>query len=134
MGTGNLSVQNCGSKRERACHLFGGSESQSFGEGLGFSEVSLTGGVVDISCLEVIRELSNYIDKEVTPILRDQILAHLPGCSHCTAVYNGLRNIITLTADGRAFDLPAEFSQRLRAKLAKESEAVCPSDRTLHSE
>ena len=75
---------------------------------------------MEISCLEVIRELSNYIDKGVAPKLREQILAHLPGCSHCTAVYNGLRNTITLTGDGRAFDLPAGFSQRLRAKLAKE--------------
>jgi hypothetical protein len=75
---------------------------------------------VEISCLEVIRELSSYIDKDVTPKLREQILAHLPGCSHCTAVYNGLRNSITLTGDGRALDLPAGFSHRLRAKLAKE--------------
>jgi len=75
---------------------------------------------VDISCWEVIRELSNYIDKEVTPKLREQILAHLSGCSRCTADYNGLRNTITLTGDDRAFDLPAGFSQRLRAKLAEE--------------
>ena len=82
--------------------------------------MSRTGGVVDVSCLEVIRELSNYIDNDVTPTLRGQILAHLSGCSRCTAVYNGLRNTITLTGDGRAFDLPAGFSQRLRAKLAEE--------------
>ena len=75
---------------------------------------------MDISCLEVIRELSNYIDKDVTTNLHEQIVAHLRGCSHCTAVYNGLRNTVTLTGDGRAFDLPEGFSQRLRAKLAKE--------------
>ena len=75
---------------------------------------------MDISCLEVVRELSNYIDNDVTPQLREQIHAHLSGCSRCTAVYNGLRNTITLTGDGRAFELPAGFSQRLRAKLAKE--------------
>ena len=75
---------------------------------------------MEISCLDVIRELSNYIDKEVTPQLREQILAHLPGCSHCTAVYNGLRNTITLTGDGRAFNLPVGFSERLRSQLAKE--------------
>ena len=75
---------------------------------------------MDISCLEVIRELSNYIDKDVTPNLREQILAHLSGCSRCTAVYDGLRNAIILTGDDRAFDLPEGFSQHLRAKLAKE--------------
>ena len=74
---------------------------------------------MDISCLEVIRELSNYIDQDVTPKLREQILAHLRGCSRCTAVYDGLRNTITLTGDGRAFELPEGFSQRLRAKLVK---------------
>jgi len=75
---------------------------------------------VEISCLEVIRELSNYINKDTMPKLRDQIHAHLPGCSHCTAVYDGLRNTITLTGDGRAFVLPAGFGERLRAKLAKQ--------------
>jgi hypothetical protein len=34
---------------------------------------------VDISCLEVIRELSNYMDDDVTPKLREHILAHLSG-------------------------------------------------------
>ena len=82
--------------------------------------VSRTGGVVDIGCLEVIRELSNYIDNDVTLKLREQIIAHLAGCSRCTVVYDGLRNTIALTGDGRTFDLPAGFSQRLRAKLAKE--------------
>ena len=75
---------------------------------------------MEISCMEVIRELSNYIDKDVPPNLREQILSHLPGCSHCTAVYNGLRNTITLTGDGRAFNLPAGFSERLRSQLSKE--------------
>lgn len=79
--------------------------------------MSWTGEVVDISCLEV---LSNYIDNDVTPQLREGILAHLSGCSRCTAVYNGLRNTVTLTGDGRAFDLPAGLTQRLRAMLAKE--------------
>ena len=75
---------------------------------------------MEISCLEVIRELSNYIDKDVPPQLREQIIGHLPGCAHCTAIYDGLRNTIKLTADDRAFDLPPGFSQRLRAKLGKQ--------------
>lgn len=75
---------------------------------------------MQVSCLEVIRELSNYIDKNVTTQLREEIVAHLQSCSHCTAVYDGLRNTITLTGDARAFDLPAGFSERLRTKLAEQ--------------
>lgn len=76
---------------------------------------------MEISCLEVIRELSNYIDQDVPPPLRAQIEDHLPQCAHCTAIYDGLRNTITLVGDGRSFELPVGFSQRLREKLAKQS-------------
>jgi anti-sigma factor RsiW len=75
---------------------------------------------VEISCLEVIRELSNYIDKDLKPELRAQITAHLPRCAHCTAIFDGLRNTMTLLGDGRSFQLPAGFSQRLCAKLTRE--------------
>jgi anti-sigma factor RsiW len=75
---------------------------------------------VEISCLEVIQELSSSIDKDLKPELRAQIKAHLPTCAHCTAIYDGLRNTMTLVADGRSFQLPAGFSQRLRAKLTRE--------------
>ena len=72
---------------------------------------------MDISCLEVIRELSNYIDQEITPDLKAQIRAHLPNCKHCTAVYDGSRNVIRLVADERSFELPTGFSQRLRDRI-----------------
>lgn len=76
---------------------------------------------MEISCLEVIRELSNYVDADLTPELRAQITAHLPTCAHCTAVYDGLRNTITLMGDARSFELPSGFSQRLRARLVQQS-------------
>lgn len=72
---------------------------------------------MEISCLEVIRELSSYVDDDVHPDLRKQIAEHLPSCSHCTAVYDGLRNTVTLMGDGRIFELPSGFSQRLRQRL-----------------
>src|SRR5215469_12569537 len=119
MCVGNFSVRIVQAKRHRLSP-FRRKRISFFRRRSGIAVVSRSGGVMDISCLEVIRELSNYIDKDVTPNLREQILAHLSGCSRCTAVYDGLRNIITLTGDGRAFDLPEGFSQHLRAKLAKE--------------
>lgn len=72
---------------------------------------------MEISCLDVIRELSNYMDRDVQPELRSQIEAHLPTCAHCTAIYDGMRNTITLVGDGRNFELPKGFSQRLRERL-----------------
>ena len=75
---------------------------------------------MEISCVEVIQELSNYVDKDVTSELRAKITAHFPTCAHCTAVYDGLRNTITLIGDNRSFELPVGFGQRLRTKLAEQ--------------
>jgi hypothetical protein len=79
-----------------------------------------SGGAVEISCLEVIRELSRYIDDDVNSELRAQIEAHFPKCAHCTAVYDGTRNVITLVGDGRTFELPVGFSRRLKNRLSQE--------------
>lgn len=72
---------------------------------------------MEISCLEVIRELSSYVDRDIQSELRSQIEAHLPTCAHCSAIFDGIRNTITLVGDGRSFELPVGFSQRLRDRL-----------------
>jgi predicted anti-sigma-YlaC factor YlaD len=75
---------------------------------------------MEISCREVIREVSTFIDEGVGAGLRAQIEEHLAKCKHCSAIYDGTRNVIQLVGDGRVFELPAGFSQRLRNRLAKE--------------
>lgn len=72
---------------------------------------------VEISCLEVWREISNYIDEIVDPELRSRIEEHLKVCEHCTAIYEGTRNVVRLIADGVAYDLPSGFSDRLRRRI-----------------
>ena len=72
---------------------------------------------MQISCDEVVREMSNYIEGEVEQDLRDQIAAHLSKCDQCKAVYDGTRNVIELVCDQRTFTVPAAFSERLHTKL-----------------
>ena len=74
---------------------------------------------MQISCEQVVREMSNYIEGEVEQELREQIAAHLSGCDRCKAVYDGTRNVIKLVCDQRTFTLPTGFSERLYKKLAK---------------
>ena len=73
--------------------------------------------VMEISCEEVWREVSNYLDDEITPELRARMLEHFKGCKHCTAVLDGTRNVVQLVGDAKAFLLPAGFSDRLYQKL-----------------
>jgi anti-sigma factor RsiW len=73
--------------------------------------------VIEISCLEVWREISNYVDQDVAPELRARMEAHFKSCAHCKAVLDGTRNVVKLVADGVEYELPAGFSQRLYSKI-----------------
>ena len=73
--------------------------------------------VIEISCLEVWRELSNYVDNDVAPELRARMEAHFKSCAHCKAVLDGTKNVVKLVADGVAYELPSGFSDRLYRKI-----------------
>ena len=73
--------------------------------------------VVEITCEEVWREISNYLEGEISGEMRVRMEEHFKGCKHCTAVLDGTRNVVQLVGDARAFELPAGFSNRLYLKL-----------------
>ena len=72
---------------------------------------------IEIDCVEVWRQISNYLDYEVDPGLRAIMAAHFKDCAHCSAILDGTRNVVKLVGDGRAFEIPAKASQRLYNKL-----------------
>jgi anti-sigma factor RsiW len=73
--------------------------------------------VIEISCLEVWREISNYVDQDVAPELRARMEAHFKSCAHCKAVLDGTRNVVKLVADGVEYEIPRGFSERLYSKI-----------------
>ena len=73
-----------------------------------------------MSCKEVWREISDYIDDAVSPEMRQELELHLAYCRQCTAVVDSIHNIIILVADGRTFSLPVGFSERLKARIEQE--------------
>jgi hypothetical protein len=73
---------------------------------------------MDLKCEDVWREISNYIDEQVEPALRQDIARHLAACKRCSAVYEGTRNIVQIYGDERMFSLPAEFAPALRRRLS----------------
>ena len=73
--------------------------------------------VMEISCLEVWREISNFLDGEVDAELRARMEAHFKNCAHCKAILDGTRNVVKLVGDGFEYEMPQGFSQRLYDKL-----------------
>jgi hypothetical protein len=72
-----------------------------------------------VTCEQVWREVSNYLEGAIDPALRAALEEHVKQCKRCTAVLDGTRNVVRLYADGRVFQLPLGFTGRLRRRLAQ---------------
>jgi anti-sigma factor RsiW len=72
---------------------------------------------IEIACEEVWGQISNYLDSEVHPTLRAAMASHFKDCARCSAVLDGIRNVILLVGDERAFEIPVGTSTTLYRKL-----------------
>jgi hypothetical protein len=72
-----------------------------------------------VSCEQVWREISNYLDQDLEPGLRAALEEHFRGCKPCTAVRDGARNVVNLYGDPQMFALPLGFSQRLHRRIGE---------------
>jgi len=70
-----------------------------------------------ITCEEVWRDISDYIDDELPPKQRAALDEHFAECRHCTAVLEGTCNIIRLYRDERILAPPQGFGNRLERRI-----------------
>lgn len=75
--------------------------------------------VIEISCQDVWREISNYVDDNADSELKARMEAHFRLCRHCTAVLDGTRNVVKLAGGGMLLEMPEGFSHRLLEKLRR---------------
>ncbi len=59
-----------------------------------------------LSCKEVWREISNYLDEEITGDLAARMEEHFKGCKRCTAILDGTRNLMRLVGEDAVLELP----------------------------
>ena len=84
------------------------------------------------SCKNVLAELSNYVDDELSQELRKQIEAHMRHCSTCRAIYDSTRKTLRIITESGSFELSPDVSSRvassIRAKIrAKQTGPAGPS-------
>ena len=75
---------------------------------------------VGISCQDVWRDISDYIDEDLNPIQRAALDRHFAECRHCTALLESMCNVISLYRDERVLALPDGFHERLHQRLREE--------------
>jgi len=76
-----------------------------------------------ISCREVWRDISDYIDDDLDSSRRRALDQHFVECRHCTALLDGTRNVIALYRDERVLAPPDGFHERLYQRLGEETKS-----------
>lgn len=85
-----------------------------------------------ISCQEVWRDISDYIDDELDPKQRAALEEHIAKCRHCASVLQGTYNVIRLYRDERTLAPPPGFHERLYQRLNQGmKESTHPSRRAV---
>lgn len=70
-----------------------------------------------IDCSQIITQLSDYLDGEVSPETKQIVEKHLAKCHRCSLVYSTTRHTLKIVTQSRAFVLPAAVGTRLHARL-----------------
>jgi RNA polymerase sigma-70 factor, ECF subfamily len=78
-----------------------------------------------ISCRHVTREMSNYINGELTPELRHQIEEHLQYCDRCSVLLDTTRKVVYVAGDDHVFSVPFECKVEWQ-KIAGEADRESP--------
>jgi len=79
-----------------------------------------------LDCKHIWRELSNYLEGDISDEVRRDVEAHVAQCRHCAALLDSTHNVLVLVADERRMELPLGFNARLRARLEKEMAIAGP--------
>jgi anti-sigma factor RsiW len=63
----------------------------------------------EVRCADVRQRLSEYLDGDLDTATAALAITHLDTCSACTAVLEGMKNVIILLGDLAEFELPEEL-------------------------
>ena len=70
-----------------------------------------------MKCAELLATLNDYVEGTVDPAICEDFERHMAGCNPCQVVVDNIRQTITLYKEGKPYELPVEFRQRLHSAL-----------------
>ena len=70
-----------------------------------------------MNCKGVIRELSNYIDGDLDPVVTKELERHLDHCEDCRMVVHQTRKTIEIFCGSEPVPLPEDVRSKLHAAI-----------------
>lgn len=75
--------------------------------------------IVEMSCMEVRAVNVHYLEGELRLEPYVRVDEHIKDCGHCSAIYDGVRNMVALLGSGELFKVPHGFDEHLYDALMK---------------
>ena len=72
-----------------------------------------------MNCKSVIREISNYLDGELEPSVKQELEQHLEDCEDCNVVVDQVRLTVDVFCDSKPVELPSDIKSRLHEALRR---------------
>jgi anti-sigma factor RsiW len=72
-----------------------------------------------LNCKGVIREISNYLDGELAPSLKQELEHHLEHCEDCKMVVDQTKLTVDIFCDSEPLELPVDVKSRLHEALRR---------------
>jgi Putative zinc-finger len=76
--------------------------------------------IVEMTCIEVRALITDYLDGDLGLDEYIRADAHLDHCIHCSAIYDGVRNVVALLAADGLFPVSSGLEERLHALLLRD--------------
>ncbi len=83
-----------------------------------------------MKCEQLMAMLNDYVDGDIAPGVCEEFEKHLSGCNPCQVVVDNVRKTITLFKEGKPYELPVQFRQRLHQCLREKWKQTHPSPPT----
>jgi anti-sigma factor RsiW len=72
-----------------------------------------------MECKDVLANLSNYVDGDVSAELRAALEEHIAKCRRCRVVFDTTEKTLKIICDVKPFEVPLAVSARLYTRLEK---------------
>lgn len=75
----------------------------------------------ELNCKGVIRKLSNYIDGDLDPAVKQELERHFARCEDCSMIVDATRKTIQLYCGSEPVALPSDLRERLDTALRQKT-------------
>jgi len=86
-------------------------------------EPSAESAIVEMTCIEVRALSADYLEGSLELGAYVRVDAHLDHCRHCSAIYDGVRNVVALLGSDDLFQVPRGLDERLHEVLIRSGDA-----------